>query len=270
MAVKSNQALLNTVVEISRLAAKAILAVYNDHAALTVTHKADQSPLTKADQLAHNIIVQALNELTPKITVVSEESNTDVHTSIHADDCFWLVDPLDGTKEFIDRNGEFTVNIALVKERQVVLGVVNAPALNTCYYAAKGIGAFKQAGQNPAEKLQLQTKTLNDQPLRLTTSRRHGLDSMQAFIEKIGPCQCINMGSSLKICLLAEGAADLYPRLGPTKEWDTAAAQCVLEQAGGKLLSPSGKSLDYSKQDLLNPKFLALGARGSAAWTTHL
>ncbi|MFK3616353.1 3'(2'),5'-bisphosphate nucleotidase CysQ [Coxiella burnetii] len=268
-----SEKMLTSVIEIIKFAAKKILSIYSEPTSLVVTKKGDGSPLTKADQLAHDFISAQLTNLTPKIPIISEELDFEIYSNTLLNSYFWLVDPLDGTKDFIKRNGEFTVNIALIKDAKVVLGVVFVPVTNTCYYANKVVGAFKQVGEQPPQQLQLtpqnKARDLN-QPIKFAISRHHGLDGIQKFIDKIGPCECVSMGSSLKICSLAEGEVDIYPRLGPTKEWDTAAAQCVLEQAGGKILIETGKSLFYNKLDFLNPKFLALGSRGNPAWVTYL
>jgi 3'(2'), 5'-bisphosphate nucleotidase len=171
---------------------------------------------------------------------------------------YWLVDPLDGTKEFLKRNGEFTVNIALVAGNVAVLGVVFAPALNRMYYGALGHGAWRQDGDGAPQTVRARTTAA--EPARVVGSRSHPSGELADYLAELGPHEIAPMGSSLKICLVAEGAADVYPRLGPTSEWDTAAAQAVLESAGGRMIDRAGRPLRYNtKDDLLNPHFLAFG-----------
>jgi len=173
---------------------------------------------------------------------------------------FWLVDPLDGTKEFISRNGEFTVNVALVRDHRPVLGVVAAPALGLTYYAAEGVGAFRRHDGRPAEPIRVRRAA---DPLVVVGSRSHRGDSLDGVLARLGPHELRPMGSALKFCLVAEGTADFYPRLGPTSEWDTAAAQAVLETAGGAVTTLDGAPLRYNARDtLLNPHFIAYGDDG--------
>jgi 3'(2'), 5'-bisphosphate nucleotidase len=238
-------------------AGAAILDVYaTGH---DVEYKADDSPITRADRAAHEILCQGLQRITPELPVLSEES-TDGHAPEvrHAWDEYWLVDPLDGTKEFISRNGEFTVNVALMRGNRAVLGVVAAPVLGIVYYGALGLGAFLAHGDEPGQPIQVRCPAAT--PLVVVGSRSHRGDSLDGVLERLGPHEMRPMGSSLKICLVAEGAADFYPRLGPTSEWDTAAAQAVVEAAGGALTTLDGKPLRYNERDtLLNPHFLVFG-----------
>lgn len=237
-------------------ASTAILEVYAS--AHDVEYKADDSPITRADRAAHDILATRLRLLAPAIPVLSEESDVAHGHSVRRDwRELWLVDPLDGTREFIGRNGEFTVNVALVRDGEPVLGVVAAPALGLTYYAARGHGAWCRHDGEAARPIHVRPAA---DPLVVVGSRSHRGDSLDAVLARIGPHELRPMGSALKICLVAEGAADFYPRLGPTSEWDTAAAQAVLEVAGGALTTLEGVPLRYNQRDtLLNPHFIAYG-----------
>ncbi|WP_408634968.1 3'(2'),5'-bisphosphate nucleotidase CysQ [Oceanisphaera avium] len=225
---------------------------------IVVSEKADHSPLTLADQQAHHLIVQHLTRLSPALPILSEE-DTAAFSGADAQGRYWLIDPLDGTKEFIKRNGEFSVNIALIEQGRATLGVVYAPDLNICYRAACGLGAQKIDEHGHSHTLKV-AHYEGQRPWQVVGSRSHAGDAMPASLEKLGEHQCIAMGSSLKLCLVAEGSADVYPRLGPTSLWDTAAAQCVVEQAGGQVLTLAGQPLSYANtQQLLNPYFLVVG-----------
>jgi 3'(2'), 5'-bisphosphate nucleotidase len=248
-------ALLEPVIGIALDAGRAILDVYESDFAVEL--KDDRSPLTKADRAAHTVIVEGLARLNPKLPVLSEESAQSEIVNRRQWERFWLVDPLDGTKEFIKRNGEFTVNIALIDGHEAVLGVVFAPVLDTVYAGATGHGAFRQAG---ATRTPIGVRHPAAEPLRVVGSRSHASPELAAFLATLGPHELKPMGSSLKICLVAEGEADLYPRLGPTSEWDTAAAQAVLISAGGSMINLEGQPLTYNaRESLLNPHFLAVG-----------
>lgn len=257
--------MLESVDAIAQQAGSAILEVYGRDFA--VVEKADSSPLTEADERAHRLIASHLHSLTPKLPLLSEEDAAGF-TGPDVEGRYWLVDPLDGTKEFIRRNGEFTVNIALVERGQLKLGVVHAPVLGLTYLAAEGRGAFKHCDAGPWETIRVAEHGESD-PWRIVGSRSHAGDSLTNFIARLTPHELVSMGSSLKLCLVAEGKADLYPRLGPTSLWDTAAAQCVVEQAGGSVVAMDGKRLSYGDPtNLLNPHFLAhgLSATNWAEW----
>jgi 3'(2'), 5'-bisphosphate nucleotidase len=256
------QDLLAPVSDIARQAGAAILAVYHrdDHG---VQRKADESPLTAADLAAHQLICTALQRLTPELPVLSEESAEVPWAVRQAWTRYWLVDPLDGTKEFVDRNGEFTVNIALIDRGVPVLGVVYVPTLGLLYCGAQGSGAWKEVD---AKRIRIATARIvaGQQRLRVVASRRHGGDALEAWLarmqQRFPELEFVTMGSSLKICLVAEGRADIYPRLAPTSEWDTAAAQAILEAAGGVLTDTALHAYRYNRKDeLLNPHFYALG-----------
>ena len=250
---------------IAEEAGRHILAVYERD--FSVQEKEDGSPLTEADSAAHRVIVEGLRQLSPDIPVLSEESAKIEYAERAAWERFWLVDPLDGTKEFINRNDEFTVNIALIEGTGPVLGVVYVPVLQLSYYACRGQGAFKQRAQETPERIQ--AKSYHGGKPVIVASRSHAGDKLAQFLKNVGDHDVISMGSSLKLCLVGEGAADVYPRLGPTMEWDTAAAQCVVEQAGGRVTDFSGVALIYNKVSLLNPWFV-VGGRDDHDWIAHL
>jgi 3'(2'), 5'-bisphosphate nucleotidase len=240
---------------LAREAGEAIMRIYAQDFA--VDTKDDDSPLTAADLAAHRIIVEGLDALTPDIPVLSEE-DAGIAWQIRQDwRRLWLVDPLDGTREFVKRNGEFTVNIALIEDGVPTLGVVFAPALDYLVHAERDVGAFlREAGEDIA----LLTTRPAAAPLRVAASRSHLDARTQGVLERVGEHERLGLGSSLKFCRIAEGRADFYPRFGPTSEWDTAAGQCVLEAAGGAVLGIDGAPLRYNrKASLLNPDFLAIG-----------
>src|SRR5271165_4431686 len=249
--------LLRRVVALSVEAGDAIIEIYNGPA-FQVTHKEDRSPLTAADLASHSIIVKGLEQLAPQWPVLSEESESTPYEIRRQWPLFWLVDPLDGTKEFLKRNGEFTVNIALIEGQAPILGVVYAPATGKMYFAARGVGAFKQEN-GEAVPIRVQRGA---GATRVIVSRTHGTDETDLYTKLYGVCEFVPMGSSLKFCLVAEGVADVYPRSGPTMEWDTAAAHCILAEAGGSVTAPNGDRLLYNKPSLLNPGFLASGVPG--------
>jgi 3'(2'), 5'-bisphosphate nucleotidase len=261
--------LLPDVTRIAREAGEAILAIYSE-VDMQVDYKTDNSPLTQADLASHRHIVASLQDLTPHIPILSEES-PDIDTSTRQEwQTFWLVDPLDGTKEFVQRNGEFTVNIALVSGHRPVLGVVHVPVLDLTYWAAEGQGAFRAAAQ---ETLPLHANGTLGRPLRIVASRSHAGPATEAFLKNLEhdyALEVVSKGSSLKFCLVAEGSADLYPRLGPTMEWDTAAAQCIVAQAGGQVTTLKKTPLQYNKTDLLNPYFVVSSPAMQAIWQRYL
>lgn len=253
---------LDKVVSIACAAGDEIMVVYARGAeGLAVTEKADLSPLTEADERAHRLIACRLVALMPRLPLLSEE-DVAAFPGADQDGRYWLVDPLDGTKEFIKRNGEFTVNIALIEQGQPVLGVVHAPALGVTYLAAESVGAFRQVAGGTHEPIKV-AKHAPGTPWRVVGSRSHAGDSLAAYLGKLGDHELVPMGSSLKFCLVAEGKADLYPRLGPTSLWDTAAAHCVVEQAGGSVRTLAGSPLSYAQTaQMLNPFFVVAGTEG--------
>jgi 3'(2'), 5'-bisphosphate nucleotidase len=243
--------LLSKVVSIAEEAGIAVMEVYRRD--FETVEKADKSPLTEADLASHRRIVEGLEALTPDIPILSEESKEISYEARSGWTLFWLVDPLDGTKEFIKKNGEFTVNIALIENGEAVLGVVHAPALGSTYAAARGVGATKDG--NPMSATEYKGGKLN-----VVASRSHSGKETEDLIERlrseVGEVDLVSKGSSLKLCLVAEGAAHLYPRLGPTMEWDVAAAHAVVEGAGATLTDVDGNPFRYNKQNLLNPFFV--------------
>lgn len=257
--------------EIVRIAAEAgrkIVEIYDSND-FNVEAKADASPLTRADLASHEHIVASLKAFTPDVPVLSEESQNIVYQERSRWSRFWLVDPLDGTKEFIKRNGEFTVNIALIEGGEPVLGVVHTPALGVTYYASHGEGAFKQ--ENGTVRVIAAQQRVGD-TLNVVASRSHAGPETEALLANLAKDYKVNLvskGSALKLCLVAEGAAHFYPRLGPTMEWDTAAAQCVAEQAGARVTDVQGKRLRYNKENLLNPFFMVSSVAG-LEWQKYL
>lgn len=243
--------LLEDVKKIARAAGAAIMAVYESDD-FNVQQKSDDSPLTKADLAAHKVICEGLRALETQYPIISEESS-DISWEQRKHWCrYWLVDPLDGTKEFIKRNGEFTVNIALIEKGVPVMGVVYAPVLDAMYTGERDMGAFLN------DKL-IKVTVNAPATLRVVGSRSHPSQDTTDWLDALGkPYEMVPMGSSLKICLVAEGEADIYPRLGPTCEWDTAAAHAVLSAAGGEITTITGDPLLYNqKDDYLNPHFIA-------------
>jgi len=275
------QVLLDSVVDIAHQAGEKILSIYRQQN-VEIVDKADGSPLTQADLLAHQTIVAGLKKLTPDIPVLSEESSEEEIRERRSWPVLWMIDPLDGTKEFIHRTDEFTVNIALIVNHQPVLGVVYAPALGAMYFAMDGFGAYKQfagkteqifacrwgdektsslsSGAHPPAGPPLVAETPVSSSLRkirIVASRRHGGEALEKFLQQLPEYTLVNAGSALKICLVAEGAADLYPRLGPTSEWDTAAGHAIINNAGGVLYDSRQRPFCYNARDtLLNGSFV--------------
>jgi len=258
VALKKEQ--LDTLCGIALQAGLAVMEVYRRD--FSVWEKKDSSPLTEADLRADAIIRKALEATFPGVYILSEES---VSADKETDGCFFLVDPLDGTKEFLKRSDEFTVNIALIDRGRPIAGVVYAPALDELFFAAEGLGAWQRHGE---ELRALRVEPVTGQyALRVLGSRSHGGEQLTAWLDLLdGEYSFVAAGSSLKFCRIAEGKADIYPRFGPTSQWDTAAAQCILEQAGGIVTDMSGIPLSYGlDRPLLNPFFVATGDRGLLA-----
>ena len=251
--------ILEEVRAIARAAGDAIMSVYARD--FSVELKDDRSPVTAADRTADRIICSGLARLRPALPVLSEESALASWEQRRQWSRYWLVDPLDGTKEFVRKNGEFTVNIALVEDHRAVLGVVFAPALNLEFSGICGSGAWRR--DSDGSQLPTRASQTRSNPLRVMGSRSHPGPGLSAFLARLGPYELRPMGSSLKVCMVADGQADIYPRLGPTSEWDTAAAQAILESAGGGMIDLAGQPLRYNTKDrLLNPHFLAVGDLG--------
>jgi 3'(2'), 5'-bisphosphate nucleotidase len=240
------------VIDLARQAGLATMSYYGD-AAGEVREKGDQSPLTLADEAAHRILVEGLGKLDPATPVVSEEGEIAPFESRREWRRFWLVDPLDGTKEFIKRRAEFTVNVALIENSEPIFGVVLAPALELLYWAAKGEGAWREERGGLAQRI-YSTAPSPGTPLTVVESLSHPSPELEEYLRTIPVAQRVKAGSSLKFCWVAEGRADIYPRLGPTMEWDVAAGDCVYRQSGRDAERPS--PLTYNKPDLRNPNFV--------------
>lgn len=251
------KSLIDPVVALAEEAGRAILEVYSSD--FEVQSKADESPLTQADLAAHHCIVAGLETLTPGMPIISEESGLPEFDERSQWQRYWLIDPLDGTREFVNRNGEFTVNIALIDNQKPVFGVVHVPIQDKTYLGCEGYGAQRRNTDGSRDTIRVSATSAS--PVRIVGSRSHRGASLDAYLENLGECDMIPMGSSLKFCVIAEGGADLYPRLGLTSEWDTAAAQAVVEQAGGQVVTLDGKPMKYNtKSDILNPFFFVIGA----------
>ncbi len=248
--------LLPHVVRLAREAGREILRVYDSDFAVTL--KEDRSPLTEADLASQRVIAAGLRQLAPDIPLLAEESAAADVALRRSWPTLWLVDPLDGTREFVKRNGEFTVNIALVHEHEPLLGVLYAPVHDVCYYAVRGAGAERQDGQG--RRTALQVSATSHEPPRVLASRSHRGKGIDAVLQRLGEHAIVSVGSALKFARLAEGGADFYPRLSPTSEWDSAAGQAIVEAAGGRVTDLQGAALRYNERDtLLNPDFIAWG-----------
>lgn len=237
-------------IDIARQAGAKILDSYNNQH-LEITYKNDESPLTDADINSHKIISSELMAIS-NLPIISEESES-IYTKSKN---YWLIDPLDGTKEFINKNGEFTVNIALIENQFPIIGIVYHPLKGVAYIGGSNLGSVKIEPTNDQKNILVSEPTT---PIRVVASRSHLNDFTKTFINSLGSVKTIQAGSSLKFCLIAEGIADIYPRLGPTSEWDTAAAQAVVEGAGGSVLTLEGTRLHYQKENILNPHFVVRG-----------
>jgi 3'(2'), 5'-bisphosphate nucleotidase len=253
------EALLPELERIAAVAGEAILAVYSEE--FDVITKDDASPLTQADLASHRVIRDELARLTPDIPLLSEESADIPFETRTTWDEYWLIDPLDGTREFVNRNGEFTVNIALIRGNEPVLGVVHVPVSGVTYTGATGHGAFRREPGGAVEAIGIRVPCAD--PVVVVGSRSHANPALAGHLEKLGNHELVSMGSSLKFCLVAEGKADFYPRLGPTSEWDTAAAHAVVLGAGGRIVTLDGEALRYNlKASYLNPEFFVIADPG--------
>jgi len=255
--IKKNHDLIDKIIKISKKAGQSILEIYYSNPNYHI--KDDKTPVTEADIESHRIISQELNKITPKIPILSEEQSEiafDIRSSWKR---YWLVDPLDGTKEFIKRNDEFTVNIALIENHIPIIGLIHNPVLNSTYWGSE-LGAFFSKGNNDPTKISVnRIKKINP---RIICSRSHKSDELEVFLQSIGKHQIINAGSSLKFCSIASGDSDIYPRFNPTSEWDTAAGQCIVESAGGFVKTIDGERMQYNKKrSLINPGFICYSGR---------
>ena len=255
---QNTEILVEGAINIARDAGARITEIYKKlegNNAILIKSKSDNSPLTIADLASHRTIINGLNALDPSIPIVSEEDALSFEVG-PLNQIFWLIDPLDGTKEFMQGNGQFTVNIALIENGYPKFGVVACPAMNKTYWGGKGIGAFREH-LGETKKISVISPLTTHDKYRAVVSRSHLNEQTIQYLKKIGEYDCVQAGSSLKFCLVAEGEADIYPRLGPTCEWDTAAAQAVLEGALGYVLDLNGERLKYGKKEVLNPDFIA-------------
>ncbi len=251
--------LINETINLSIQAGNAIMDIY-DSDNISSTKKEDLSPLTEADLLSNEIILKGLKKIFPSIPILSEESSNIGFKERSKWKRYWLVDPLDGTKEFLKRNGEFTVNIALIEYKKPIFGVVYAPFLKTLYWGSKDHGSYEIIDKNKARKISVSKKN----KFRIASSRSHQKSStLESFFKK-DEYTIIKKGSSLKFCLVANGNIDIYPRIGPTSEWDLAAGHAVVKYAGGVVLDFKGKEITYNKKNLINPDFIVCRSKGLA------
>ena len=246
--------ILPEVLKIADAASEKVMSIYMTD--FKVNYKADESPITAADIASHNVIVEGLSNLSQDIPILSEEGAEIPWSERKHWQRFWLIDPIDGTKDFTQRTGEFTVNIALIENGEPILGVVTAPALKEAYWGLRGEGAYKRDNTGHVQRISVAPP---GEAKRVVASKNYLNEDTKAFIDKLGAHELVQAGSSLKFCKIAEGHADIYPRLAPTCEWDTGAAHAVLLAAGGKVETLEGKPLQYGKEDVLNPHFVASG-----------
>ena len=251
-----NNDLINALIDLVKESGKSILEIYNSND-MGISYKDDKSPLTLADKASNKIICSKLKELTPDIPILSEEGKNISYEERKKWTTFWLIDPIDGTKEFINKNGEFSVNIALINHYQPILGIVYAPVLNTIWYGSASHGSFKIENNTQPKKINV-SKYNDNETIKVVSSRSHSNNSkLEKFLTDYPKHELVFMGSSIKICLVADGTAHIYPRFGPTMEWDTAAAHAVVKFSGGKITDfKDDNELSYNKENLLNPSFL--------------
>ena len=249
-----SSSILPEVLKIADAASEKVMSIYMTD--FKVNYKADESPITAADIASHNVIVEGLSNLSQDIPILSEEGAEIPWSERKHWQRFWLIDPIDGTKDFTQRTDEFTVNIALIENGEPILGVVTAPALKEAYWGLRGEGAYKRDNTGHVQRISVAPP---GEAKRVVASKNHLNEDTKAFIDKLGAHELVQAGSSLKFCKIAEGHADIYPRLAPTCEWDTGAAHAVLSAAGGKVETLEGKPLQYGKEDVLNPHFIASG-----------
>lgn len=248
-----DQELIFSTIEIAKEAGEAISEIYNSD--FDYQFKKDLSPITTADTLSHSIITERLKTVTPEIPILSEE-NCNISYNIRSQwKQYWLVDPLDGTKEFINKNGEFTVNIALIDKNTPIFGIIHIPVTNETYWGSKVSGSFYSSDKHDAKQIKVSENYQN--PILIVASRSHPSSELDSLLETIKDYKIINIGSSAKFCLVASGKADFYPRFGPTSEWDVAAGEAIVRFAGGHMMTIDGKPMSYNlKEDYLNPSFI--------------
>ncbi|EMP55962.1 3'(2'), 5'-bisphosphate nucleotidase [Marinobacter santoriniensis NKSG1] len=247
--------ILPDVIKVADAASEKVLHIYESN--FKVEYKEDQSPITAADIASHEVIVQGLRSISRDIPILSEEGKSIPWEERRHWHRFWLIDPIDGTKDFTQRTGEFTVNIALIENGEPVMGVVTAPALKEAYWGVVGEGAYKRDRTGKVHRVRVAEPK---EAKRVVASKNHLNEETRQFIDTLGDHELVQAGSSLKFCRIAEGHADIYPRLGPTCEWDTAAAHAVLLAAGGRIETLEGEPLKYGKENVLNPFFVAAGS----------
>ena len=249
-----NPKLIEKVLKLSKGAGELILDIYKNYNS-NFELKEDKSPLTTADIASHNFITKGLKNLTPSLPIISEEDSSIAFRVRSSWDQYWLIAPLDGTKEFLNKNDEFTVNIALINKNEPNLGVIYIPVLGTTYWGAKEKGSFLITSAGTQESISVARNP--DKKLRIVTSRSHASKELGIFLDKIKDYKIIKKGSSLKFCLIAEGMADIYPRLGPTSEWDIAAGEAIVKYAGGYIYTRDSKLMTYNQKDsYINPDFI--------------
>ena len=253
--ISLGQEYIRKLIKISKNAGDAIMDIYESE--FDVDFKSDQSPLTKADILSNKIICQSLKKITPDVPILSEECSDIPYHERSKWNQYWLIDPLDGTKEFNKKNGEFTTNIALIYENKPIFGLIHVPASNEIFWGSKEMGAYHLIGDSQSNKKKIRVSIGTKDNLRIVSSRSHPSGDLKILLDKIENFELVNVGSSLKFCLIAKGEADCYPRLGPTCEWDTAAGQIIAESAGANVVNLENKTMKYNqKKDYLNPHFL--------------
>ena len=253
--ISLDQEYIKKLIKISKNAGDAIMDIYESE--FDVNFKSDQSPLTKADILSNKIICESLKKITPDVPILSEESSDIPYHERSKWNQYWLIDPLDGTKEFIKKNGEFTTNIALIYENRPIFGMIHVPASNEIFWGSKEAGAYHLSGDSLSNKKKISVSKEKKDNLRIVSSRSHPSGGLKILLDKLEKFKLVSVGSSLKFCLIAKGEADCYPRLGPTCEWDTAAGEIIAESAGANVVNLENKTMKYNrKEDFLNPHFL--------------
>ncbi len=246
---------INKLIRTSIEAGNAIMDIYDTN--FVIEEKNDSSPLTEADLVSNKIITESLLKISPDIPILSEESSKIEFAQRSLWKEYWLVDPLDGTKEFIKKNGEFTTNIALIKNNAPILGIIHVPAKNETYYGSKETGAFFIKGNLDSKKEKIFVSQEMGARIKVVSSRSHPSNELKSLLDRLNNYETIGIGSSLKFCLIAKGEADIYPRLGPTSEWDTAAGEIIAKSAGAIIVDTKGEFLKYNlKESYLNPNFI--------------
>jgi len=255
--ISLDQEHIKKLIKISKNAGDAIMDIYESE--FDVNFKSDQSPLTKADILSNKIICQSLKKITPDVPILSEESSSIPYRERSKWNQYWLIDPLDGTKEFIKKNGEFTTNIALIYKNRPIFGMIHIPASNEIFWGSKEMGSYHINGSSLSNKKKISVSQKTNDNLRIVSSRSHPSGDLKRLLDKLENFELVSIGSSLKFCLIAKGEADCYPRFGPTSEWDSAAGEAILEAAGGSVVKLNGETLKYNlKKDFINPSFFAI------------